>query len=227
MRPVLAHIAALALALAVSPAFAQGFKFSEQPDEEKAEREARENRIAVQLSTPCRADLKNKKIMVVIGEERSDGYVVAQQQNYGPHYEAINRRLRSLGLRTFTPEEIRRQIAQAEVDAVMRNDPDAALSAQRRLGASFVLRGLIRSQASANRVMAVNQVSITMGFTLAGSDGRPVSSAEARADSYAGADVGRMAQTLVEEQADVVVATLYSGYCRNAGLGAPSAPKKK
>jgi len=227
MRPVLAHVAALAFALAVSPALAQGFKFSEQPDEEKAEREARENRIAVQLSTPCRADLKNKKIMVVIGEERSDGYVVAQQQNYGPHYEAINRRLRSLGLRTFTPEEIRRQIAQAEVDAVMRNDPDAALSAQKRLGASFVLRGLIRSQASANRMMAVNQVSVTMGFTLAGSDGRPVSSADARADSYAGADVGRMAQTLVEEQADVVVATLYSGYCRNAGLGAPPAPKKK
>src|SRR6185436_1313354 len=105
MRPVLAHVAALAFALAVSPALAQGFKFSEQPDEEKAEREARENRIAVQLSTPCRADLKNKKIMVVIGEERSDGYIVAQQQNYGPHYEAINRRLRSLGLRTFTPEE--------------------------------------------------------------------------------------------------------------------------
>ena len=227
MRPVLAHVAALVLALAVAPAFAQGFKFSEQPDEEKAEREARENRIAVQLSTPCRADLKNKKIMVVIGEERSDGYIVAQQQNYGPHFEAINRRLRSLGLRTFTPEEIRRQIAQAEVDAVMRNDPDAALSAQKRLGASFVLRGLIRSQASANRMMAVNQVSVTMGFTLAGSDGRPVASADARADSYAGADVGRMAQTLVEEQADVVVATLYSGYCRNAGLGAPSPPKKK
>jgi len=227
MRPVLAHVAALAFALAVSPALAQGFKFSEQPDEEKAEREARENRIAVQLSTPCRADLKNKKIMVVIGEERSDGYIVAQQQNYGPHFEAINRRLRSLGLRTFTPEEIRRQIAQAEVDAVMRNDPDAALSAQKRLGASFVLRGLIRSQASANRMMAVNQVSVTMGFTLAGSDGRPVASADARADSYAGADVGRMAQTLVEEQADVVVATLYSGYCRNAGLGASPAPKKK
>src|SRR6186713_1382356 len=101
MRPVLAHVTVLVLALAVAPAFAQGFKFSEQPDEDKLEREARENRIAVQLSTPCRADLKNKKIMVVIGEERSDGYLVAQQQNYGPHYEAINRRLRSLGLRTF------------------------------------------------------------------------------------------------------------------------------
>jgi hypothetical protein len=227
MRPYLSCATGLALALAFATAGAQGFRFSEQPDEEKAEREARENRIAVDVSTPCRADLKSRKIMVVIGEERSDGYVVAQQQNYGPHYEAINRRLRALGLRTFTPEEIRRQVAQAEVDAVMRNDPDAALSAQKRLGASFVLRGLIRSQASANRVMAVNQVSVTMGFTLAGSDGRPVSSAEARAESYAGADVGRMAQTLVEEQADVVVAKLYSEYCRHAGLGAPAAAKRK
>jgi len=229
MRPPLSCALGFALALAVSTAHAQGFRFSEQPDEEKAEREARENRIAVDVSTPCRADLKSRKIMVVIGEERSDGYLVAQQQNYGPHYDAINRRLRALGLRTFTPEEIRRQVAQAEVDAVMRNDPDAALSAQKRLGASFVLRGLIRSQASANRVMAVNQVSVTMGFTLAGSDGRPVASAEARSDSYAGADVARMAQTLVEEQADAVVATLYSQYCRNAGFGAPApkAAKKK
>ena len=219
---------ALALAFAAPQARAQGFSFSQPDDEERAQREARDNRIAVQLSTPCRADLKNKKIMVVIGEERSDGYVVAQQQNYGPHYEAINRRLRGLGLRTYTPEEIRRQVAQAEIEATMRNDPDAALSASKRLGASFVLRGLIRSQATRNPVMAVNQVSVTMGFTLAGSDGRQVATAEARSQSYAGADVGRMALTLVEEEADAVVASLYADYCRNAGFGAParSAPKK-
>ena len=81
--------------------------------------------------------------MVIIGEQQPNGYIVAQQQNYGPHYEAINSRLRSLGLRTYTPEEIRRQIAQAEIDAYFKNDPDAALSAAKRLGASFVLRGLI------------------------------------------------------------------------------------
>jgi len=227
MRPVLAHIAALALALAVSPAFAQGFKFSEQPDEEKAEREARENRIAVQLSTPCRADLKNKKIMVVIGEERSDGYIVAQQQNYGPHFEAINRRLRSLGLRTFTPEEIRRQIAQAEVDAVMRNDPDAALSAQKRLGASFVLRGLITSQAAMNNLIPVNQVSVNMAFTLATSGGRVVSDVQASNASYSGTDVARMALTLVNEKADEVVAQLYGDYCRNAAPPPAAKPVMK
>ena len=220
---------ACALVLALSPAHAQGFKFSEQVDEDKAEREAREDRIAVQLSTPCRAELKNKKIMVVIGEEKAGSYLVWQEtQNHGPHYEAINRRLRAVGLRTYTPEEIRRQVAQAEREAIMRNDPDAALSAQKRLGASFVLRGLIRTHASGNLVMRVNQVSVSMGFTLSGSDGRPVANAEARSASYAGADVSRMVLTLVNEQADEVVASLYADYCRNAGLGVPrSAPTKK
>ena len=42
--------------------------------------EARDARIASDLSVPCRADLKNKKIMVVIGERQSNGYIAAQQQ---------------------------------------------------------------------------------------------------------------------------------------------------
>jgi hypothetical protein len=223
-----APIVALALAFAATQALAQGFSFSAPDDEERMEREAKEGRIAAQLSTPCRAELKNRKIMVVIGERQSTGYVSAEQRNYGPHYEAINGRLRALGLRTYTPEEIRRQIAQAEIDAMMRNDPDAALSASKRLGASFVLRGLISAQASQNRVIAVNQVSVDMAFTLTGSDGRPISTADARSASYAGADVARMALTLVNEQADEVVAQLYSDYCTRAGLGAAAkrAPKK-
>lgn len=222
-----APIAALALALAAAQAFAQGFSFSKPDDEERIEREARESRIAAQLSTPCRSDLKNKKIMVVIGEERSNGWVYWHQQNHGPVYEAINRRLRALGLRTFTPEEIRRQIAQAEVEAAMRNDPDAALNASKRLGASFVLRGHVTSQATRNPMMAVNQVAVNLDFTLNGSDGRPVSHAEAHSASYAGADVARMALTLVNEQADEIVAQLYADYCRKAGMGAPAKPAPK
>ena len=106
--------------------------------------------------------------MVVIGERQSNGYIAARQQNYGPHFQSINARLRALGLRTYTPEEIRRQIAQAEIDAYFRNDPDAMLSASKRLGASFILRGLISSQATRNPMMAVNQVSVNMKFTLYG-----------------------------------------------------------
>jgi len=228
MRPgpllVLFLLAALA---AAQPARAQGFKFSQPDVEEKAAQEARQSRIAESLSTPCRADLKGRKIMVIIGEVQSNGFVAAEQQNYGPHFQAINGRLRSLGLATYTPEEIRKQVAQAEIDAYFRNDPDAALAAAKRLGASFVLRGLISSEASRNAVIAVNQISVNMGFTLSGSNGRTISDVQASSSSYAGADVARMALTLVNEQADEVVATLYADYCRNAGLAAPKKPAAK
>jgi acid stress-induced BolA-like protein IbaG/YrbA len=206
----------LLAAVAAGTALAQGFRFSTPDDSAAREAAARDERIAQDLSVPCRADIKNKKIMVVIGERQSNGYIEAHQQNYGAHYQAINRRLQALGLRTYTPEEIRRQIAQAEIDAYFRNDPDAALAASRRLGASFVLRGLISSQAMRNPMMAVNQVSVNMGFTLTGSNGRVISDTDATSSSYAGADVERMALTLVNEKADEVVARLYADYCRNA-----------
>jgi len=218
---------AMLILLPAGQASAQGFKFS-QPDAAPAAAEAaRQERIAQQLSTPCRAELKGKKIAVIIGELQSNGFIAAQQQNYGPHFQAINARLRSLGLTTYTPEEIRRQIAQAEIDAYFRNDPDAALAAAKRLGASFVLRGLISSQAVMNPVVRVNQVSVNMSFTLTGADGRIISDTGASSSSYAGADVSGMALTLVNEQADEVVARLYGDYCRNAvpAGGSKAAPK--
>jgi hypothetical protein len=213
-------------ALVCGDALAEGFKFGQPTEDDLADQmqaEARAKGIGAQLSTPCRAELKNKKIMVIIGERQSNGWISAQQQNYGPHFQAINNRLRSLGLRTYTPEEIRAQIKQAEIDAYFRNDPDAALAAAKRLGASFVLRGLISSQATPNPMMAVNQVSVDMGFTLASSDGRIVSDTQASSSSYAGANVAQMALTLVNEKADEVVAALYADYCRSAGY----APTRK
>ena len=231
MRPRRAFaILILVVPLTMDLACAQGFKFSQPDESDRAEeraRQERQDRIVEQLSTPCRANLKDKKIMVVIGEQQSNCIIAAQQQNYGPHFQAINTRLRALGLRTYTPEEIRRQIAQAEIDAYFHNDPDAALSASKRLGASFVLKGLISSQAGRNPIIAVNQVFVNMGFTLSGTNGRVISDVQANSSSYSGADVRRMALTLVNEQADEVVAKLYADYCRNAGLtaGNKSAPK--
>ncbi|MDH5287758.1 MAG: hypothetical protein OEX23_14125 [Betaproteobacteria bacterium] len=224
--PTVALLAA-ALAFVAPEALAQGFSFSAPDDSSKREADAREARIAHDLSTPCRADLRSKKIMVVIGETQSNGYVTAQQADYGPHYRLINDRLRALGLTTYTAEEIRRQVAQAEIDAHFRNDPDAALSASRRLGASFVLRGLIATRAMPNPMMRVNQVDVTMGFTLSSASGKLISTAEARTASYAGADTAKMALTLIDEQADEVVAKLYAEYCRNAGFQSAAPPAKR
>jgi len=166
---------------AASFAQAQGFKFSNPPPGAAADAQAQAQRdatIDAQLSTPCRDRIKNRKIMVLVGEQMN-GYVMAKQGGFTRHVEAINSRLRNLGLRTYSAEEIRRQVAQEEIDAYFKNDPDRALSAAKRLSAQYVLRGVIDSQATRNTMVNVNQVNVAMNFTLADAAGRPVSSAAA------------------------------------------------
>jgi len=223
-------IVVVLVTLVAGPVGAQGFKF-EQPGAAdaaaKAEEAAKQDRIMQELSTPCRAELKGKKIMLIIGEMQSNGYVSAQQQNYGQHFQAINTRLRGLGLLTYTPEEIRQHIAQAEIDAYFKNDPDKALSAARRLGASFILKGLIAKEAAPSIIAGVNTVTVSFNFTLTGSNGRIISDVNASSSSYSGTDISRMALTLVNEQIDEVVAKLYGDYCRNAMPAAAAKAAKK
>ena len=221
--------AAFAAMCFAAAGYAQGFSFSQEKADreakERAQAEAREQGIAELLSTPCRDKLKDKKIMLMIGEQQSGGGILANQENYGQHFQAINQRLRALGLRTYTPQEIKKQIAQAEIDAYFKGNPDAALSASRRLGASFVLRGLITAQAGVNPLIQVNEVTVDMGFSLADSGGRMISDASAQGGSYAGRDIRSAAARLVNEQADEVVAKLYSDYCTKAGLAEPKRKK--
>lgn len=202
-----------------SLAQAQGFKFSNEDEAAKADRAAeaqRQAKVQSLLATPCRDKIKNQKIMVLVGEDQN-GAIFASQASFSPHVGAINERLKSLGLRTYSPEEIRKQIAQAEIDAYFKNNPDAALSASKRLAAQYILRGLISTQSGRNAVVNVNQVSISMNFTLTGANGKMISQAGARNESYAGRDTAGMALTLINERADEVVAQLYNDYCQKAG----------
>lgn len=207
------RIAAIALAILCGLAEAQGFKFSNEDNAAAKEQAERDARVGAMLSTPCRDKIKSRKILVLIGEEKN-GVVQAKQASFSPHFEAVNQRLRNLGLRTYTAEEIRRQVAQAEIDAYFKNDPDAALSAAKRLSANYTLRGLISSSATVNPILKVNQVAVGMQFVLTGANGKKISESQARSQSYAGADTGSMALTLINEQADEAVARLYSDYCQ-------------
>lgn len=207
----------LLMSLFVTAAQAQGFRFSNEDPTDKNLEADRQARVHSLLSTPCRDRIKNQKIMVLIGEERN-GIVYASQLSYDRHFNAINQRLQALGLRTYTREEIRSQIIQAQIDAYFRNDPQAAASAAKRLAAQYILRGLIRTQASRNAIVNVNQVTVDLDFTLTAANGRMISQASARNESYAGRDVAHMALTLINEKADEVVAQLYSDYCQNANV---------
>ncbi|WP_152682700.1 hypothetical protein [Caenimonas sp. SL110] len=199
-------------------AHAQGFKFSNPPEgaeAEAAKQAQREATVSAQLATPCRDRIRNRKIMVLIAEEKN-GMMQAEQGGYSRHVDSINLRLEALGLKTYSAEEVRRQVAQEEIDAYFKNDPDRALSASRRMAAQYVLRGVIASKATRNAMVNVNTVNIDMQFTLTDSAGRPVSTAAASNASYSGSDTSAMALTLIEERADEVVARLYSDYCQDA-----------
>lgn len=196
---------------------AQGFKFSAEDEAEKAKEAEQQANVKAMLQTPCRAKIKDQKIVVLIGESRN-GSVLASQASFSTHFDAINSRLRLLGLKTFTQAQIKQQVAQAEIDAYFKNDPDAAISASKRLAAHYILKGLITTHASRNQIVNVNQVYVGMNFTLTGANGMMISQASAENASYAGQDTTGMALTLINERADEVVASLYSDFCRKAGV---------
>ncbi len=190
-----------------------GFKFSNEDNADQQREAETQAKVQAILASPCRSKIKNQKVMVLIGESRN-GYIQAAQSSYGGHFDALNTRLQRVGLKTVTQAQIKAQVAQAEIDAYFKNDPDAALSASKRLSAQYILRGLISSETGYNRIVRVNQVNIRMNFTLTDASGRTVAQASAENASYAGMDTSGMALTLINEKADEVVAQLYGDYCR-------------
>lgn len=210
-------IALFAWFAVMSAGHASDFSFSNADPTDDVQQAESQARVAALLLTPCRNKIKNQKILVLIGESQN-GRVRANQSAFSPHFDAINSRLRSLGLRTYTQAQIRQQVAQAEIDAYFKNDPDAAIGASRRMAAQYILKGLITTNASLNQMVNVNQVNISMNFTLTGANGKMISQASAENASYAGQDTSGMALTLINERADELVASLYSDYCQNAGV---------
>lgn len=218
--------ALLATALVIAAPGALAFSFSEDAKKDAAaEEEQRAAAAAHVLSLPpaCLDELRRRKIMLVMGERSGEG-VSADQARFSPHFNSINKRLLKHGIRTYSQQEIRAQIAQAEVDAYFRNDPDAALAASKKMGAQLVMRGTIDSRSAINPVLRIPEVYVSIAYALMTPGGKMISEASAKAESYSGSDTLGMAGTLIEEQADAVVSTLLGGYC---AANPPATGKKK
>jgi len=195
------------------------FRFSKDAEKERAAAEAQASAIAELVSVPCQQRLKDRKILLLMAE-RTETDLYASQERYGPHIRVIESRLRELGLRPYTQEQIRAQIAQAEIDAYFRNDPDAAIAASRRLAADFVLRGDILTLASVNPVLGINEVAVSFGLTLSDArTGRLLSEVGAKSEAFSGTDTLGTALELVRQQADPLVARIYNDFCQNAAAG--------
>lgn len=204
------------IAAPLAPASAAAFSFTEeeQRDRDDQHHEPGRRGEGAGLSAACRAELGKHRTVVIIGERTSGGGLRTEQSAYGSHFQVLSRGLRNLGLRTYTQEEIHAQIAQAEVDAYFRNDPDAALGASRKLGADLVLRGTISSRSVFNEFMGLPEVAVTIALALADGSGHVISESSANADSYSGYDTLGMALRLMNERAPGVLATLFGDYCR-------------
>ncbi len=200
----------LAVALAFTIPTAHAFSFADEEAKDKAAMPRSAGGTAI--STACKERLAKEKVMVLVAERGNNG-INADQGRYGMHFQAIDRRLQKQGMRTLSQEEIKKQVAQAEIDAHFRNDPDAALAAAQKHGASLSLRGVIGSRRTINPMLQIPEVYVSMNFALVGSDGRYVAEASASSDSYSGGDTVGMALTLINEQADGVVHRLVNGYC--------------
>ncbi|MCK5228597.1 MAG: hypothetical protein KAK02_10335, partial [Desulfobulbaceae bacterium] len=122
-------------------------------------------------------------------------------------------KLRNLGLTTYTRQEITEQIAKAEMEAFLANNIDAATSASTRLAADFILRGLISTRIQKNPVIGIQEIFVTMSFTLVESTGRTISDVKIDGESFSGADTLSTVLDLVREKANMVVAELYNDYC--------------
>jgi hypothetical protein len=201
-------------ALFLFPAFAQAFSFSEEAAKEQQAAQAKANYIVDKLSSGCKAGLKGKTIAVLIAERSAGQLRVA---GHGVLQQALNGQLAQLGLGTVPQSVITAKIAAAETAAILNNDPDAALAASSRLGASFFLKGIISSRAGQNKMVNANEVAVTIALTLTDGRGRTISSRKISAESWAGQDVLGVAESLVEDNGPVVVAELYSDYCARAG----------
>lgn len=203
--------------VSAGPLWASGFTFSgyeqRQAHEEAAQVDEERRVVGDLLSVDCSSKLKGQRIAVLIGEERA-GQGSARRTNDGPLFDEINSRLRGLGLRTCTQQEINAQVADAERTAFLNNDMDAAISAAGRLQARFLLRGLIAVSERRNPILDIDEVFLTLTLTLLDRKGRVISTVSATADSYVANDTLQTALQLTREKADRMLAELYNDHCR-------------
>lgn len=195
------------------------FRFSARAQQEQTAERATESRRADSIrqlvSIPCRDRLKNRKILQLMAEHRAGRWITAQDR-YGRLTSIIDTPMQALGIATYTQEQIRSAIAQAEVDAYFNNDPDGALAASKRLSADYILRGDITMTTGINEVVGVREVAVDVQLTLSSASGRQLSSVDAHSESYSSVDTLETAAALLKREADQLVARLYNDYCRKA-----------
>ena len=78
----------------------------------------------------------------------------------------------------------------------------------------YLLRGTVTAQAGANRILALNEITVNAALTMSKPSGQVVSNVLNREESYAGNDLSSAYLDVIQEQADRVVGQLYADLCK-------------
>lgn len=215
-RIVFSFMMFLLLFLCVSSGWSFSFGAYEQQSKEAAQTQERveQHEIAMLLATPCSRRLKNQTTAFVLIQKHSQHFFMVNSVQDDPVYAFINGKLNRLGLKTLSPQQIEDAIADAEAQAFLSNDMDAAASAAKRLKAKFVIKGQVITSQRRNPVVGIDEISVTLVFTLSDAQGRVISNARAQETVFSDCNISAILLTLVEKHGEKIVARLYRDYCQ-------------
>lgn len=217
-----------------APVPSRSFSFSEQEQQDAAEESSPQGKASLNHLN-CPKSLRSAKIATMIGEiHRSGGggrgffygsflpanapdwdhHSTTNRSVYGNLVDELNSGFQQLGLKTYTAAEINEHIARAEQEAILNNNPDAAIAAAERLSASFVLKGVISTRSQLNRVINVDEVFVTINLLLVDRQGRQIASAQINETTFSDADVLNTIQNLVKKQSNAITYRLFKDYCQ-------------
>jgi len=186
-----------------------------EAEQEWARESAKQGYVQELLNAPCNSAAKRRSVALVLYEDTPGGRRKVADPGFSPLFSEIVGHLNALGIKTYSQEQIRARIAQAELEAVASGDIDAAISASRRLGAGYVLRGQIAARAGTNRVVGIEEVFVNVSLSLSNSAGKLLVTTGARGDSWAGQDVVGAALEIVRRDSDRLAAEINNAICQS------------
>lgn len=217
MKPL--HLWFLTLLLVSLFSFScHGFSFSDYEAQEQAQQYGSQQQgrseIDELLQQPCVKKLRNQTAAFVLMQEHHGVYSMSNSVQDSAIYACINGLLQRLGLNAMTPQQIRERIADAEQQAFLANDMDAAASAASRLGARFLIKAQVITSTRKNPVVGIDEISVTLIFALSDANGKTLARTQVAETVFSDVNVHATLLKLVEQQGEAAVAGLYQEFCR-------------
>lgn len=175
-----------------------GFSFSGEEEKDRANQFAKDDAVRSRLQTPCPDALRQRPIVIDITEEsHADGLVATERSSR--FAQLVQQHLQQAGLATSL------------VDS--RGRTSAGASAASRHQGRYSIQGVVLSEQGANRLIRLNETSLSAELVLRDPAGRIITMVEVSGERFAGQNTGAAARALSREQAGDASSQLYSAFC--------------